>query len=123
MRRVFFNEKTRTKPSRTAVPIRCGTSRLNQTSDDVDQTIKIMIKNENRMLNDEIIGVSKSLSCFQTRKNDRCAGTKRENEGVGNIQKFSNSIERKYRRQRGKKANEKMEAEKPKKMDTSANRI
>merc|ERR1711916_283292 len=55
------------------------------------------------------------------RRHDRCAGTKRENEKES--REYSSalriSIERKYRRKEVKEANEKMEAEKPKKMDTS----
>ena len=65
----FLNEKTRTKTVKNggSNPV-WNESFKCKTSDDVDQTIKIMIKNENRMLNDEIIGVSEiSLGdCFQT---------------------------------------------------------
>jgi len=95
-----------------------------KTSDDVDQTIKIMIKNENRMLNDEIIGVSEiSLGdCFQTGEDtiDAPVLNAKTRKRVGNIRVHcefrlnENTVVKEV-----KEANEKMEAEKPKKMDTS----
>ena len=82
-----------------------------KTSDDVDQTIKIMIKNENRMLNDEIIGVSEiSLGdCFQTGEDtiDAPVLNAKTRKRVGNIRVQCHSIERKYRRQRGKRGERK----------------
>merc|ERR1712057_24650 len=113
----FLNEKTRTKTVWNE-SFKC------KTSDDVDQTIKIMIKNENRMLSDEIIGVSEiSLGdCCQTGKDtiDAPVLNAKTRKRVGDIRVHcefrpnENTIVKE-----AKEANEKMEADKPKKMDTS----
>ena len=121
----FLNEKTRTKTVKNggSNPV-WNESFKCKTSDDVDQTIKIMIKNENRMLNDEIIGVSEiSLGdCFQTGEDtiDAPVLNAKTRKRVGNIRVHcefrlnENTVVKE-----AKEANEKMEAEKPKKMDTS----
>ena len=121
----FLNEKTRTKTVKNggSNPV-WNESFKCKTSDDVDQTIKIMIKNENRMLSDEIIGVSEiSLGdCFQTGKDtiDAPVLNAKTRKRVGDIRVHcefrpnENTIVKE-----AKEANEKMEVDKPKKMDTS----
>ena len=87
----FLGEKTRTKTAKNAGsnPV-WEESYKCKTSDDIaDQTIKIMIKNENRMLADEIIGVSEmSLGdCFRNGKDliDAPVLSAKTRERVGDI--------------------------------------
>ena len=68
----FLGEKTRTKTVKNggSNPVWEESYKCKTSSDITDQTIKLMIKNENRMLSDEIIGVSEmSLGdCFRIGK-------------------------------------------------------
>ncbi|CCO16430.1 predicted protein [Bathycoccus prasinos] len=87
----FLGEKTRTKTVKNggSNPVWEESYKCKTSSDITDQTIKLMIKNENRMLSDEIIGVSEmSLGdCFRLGKDtiDAPVLSAKTRERVGDV--------------------------------------
>lgn len=116
----FLGEKTRTKTIKNggSDPVWEESYKCKTSSDITDQTIKLMIKNENRMLSDEIIGVSEmSLGdCFRLGKDtiDAPVLSAKTRERVGDVRVRCEFRANESDATRVEKSMEKMVAEKVK---------
>ena len=116
----FLGEKTRTKTIKNggSDPVWEESYKCKTSSDITDQTIKLMIKNENRMLSDEIIGVSEmSLGdCFRLGKDtiDAPVLSAKTRERVGDVRVRCEFRANERDATRVEKSMEKMVAEKVK---------
>jgi Ca2+-dependent lipid-binding protein len=121
----FLGEKTRTKTVKNggSNPVWEESYKCKTSSDITDQTIKLMIKNENRMLSDEIIGVSEmSLGdCFRLGKDtiDAPVLSAKTRERVGDVRVRCEFRANESDATRVEKAMEKMVAEKVKEVVSS----